>query len=603
MHRFNRLGRILGLLVALLWVRLPASQSAPLPSTGLMGTVKSSDGKPLEGVAVSAQAEGKTFTTSVFTNRDGEYYFPPLEGGQYRIRAQAVGFEIARGDQAITSGKKIQQDFTLQTFPDFHKQFSGTEWLNSLPADSAEDRRMGRVFRTSCGPASGCHVTGFLMAKRFDAAGWGMMIDYMIKTQGGPNALPNRLMRAYKDELVEYLTRIRGPQPYPWKFKPLPRATGEATEIVVTEYQVPRGDKPEEYLIQPSGGNWSEGVASRYESMVLHDAVVGKDGNVYFTDNATPERTVGKLDPKTGRVTGYKLADTKEGFAVSTHGVVSDQKGNIWLTNQTEGTTLKFDPQTEKFQRFPKPSSLQGGSGGMIVVDSKGNVWSPYNDGFTRLNPETGEYTEYKGVTPGGNRYGITIDAEDNAWIAQLEGDRVDFVDARTSKVGEVVVPPVDDKEVNPKDREIGQRSGTLVNNTPAIYQRGPRRLGADRKGNAVWIGEYYGGRLGKIDIHSKKYTAYTLPNPNSSPYDARVDKNHMVWVVLMNSDRIAKFNPVTEKFTEYPLPSLGTDTRFVYVDDSTDPPTIWLPYYRINKIARVQFRTGSTGQRAVNGR
>ena len=69
------------------------------------------------------------------------------------------------------------------------------------------------------------------------------------------------------------------------------------------------------------------------------------------------------------------------------------------------------------------------------------------------------------------------------------------------------------------------------------------------------------------------------------------VDNNHMVWVSLMNSDRILKFNPSTEQFTEYPLPTLGTEIRDIYVDDRTDPPTVWIPYDRTNKIARVQFR------------
>jgi hypothetical protein len=29
-------------------------------------------------------------------------------------------------------------------------------------------------------------------------------------------------------------------------------------------------------------------------------------------------------------------------------------------------------------------------------------------------------------------------------------------------------------------------------------------------------------------------------------------------------------------------------------IDDSTDPPTIWLPYISAQKIARVQFRTNT---------
>ena len=89
--------------------RLVVAQTAPCPIQGLMGTVKSSDGKPLEGVPVSAKAQGSTITTSVYTNQNGEYYFPPLPAGQYRISAQAVGFELTRAEQTISSDKKIQR--------------------------------------------------------------------------------------------------------------------------------------------------------------------------------------------------------------------------------------------------------------------------------------------------------------------------------------------------------------------------------------------------------------------------------------------------------------------------------------------------------------
>src|SRR5436309_567493 len=106
MLRANSWVRVLVCVVAVIWMGLSISRGANLPSTGLVGVVKSTDGKPIERVAVSAQGHGKTFSTSVYTDRDGEYYFPPLETGQYRIRAQAVGFEQGRAAQAISPGKK-----------------------------------------------------------------------------------------------------------------------------------------------------------------------------------------------------------------------------------------------------------------------------------------------------------------------------------------------------------------------------------------------------------------------------------------------------------------------------------------------------------------
>src|SRR3989337_1310872 len=64
--------------------------------TPLKGRVTSADGAPMEGVAVSMRADdGKTIiTTSVYTDRDGRYYLPPLTAplsdGPYKVWAQAV---------------------------------------------------------------------------------------------------------------------------------------------------------------------------------------------------------------------------------------------------------------------------------------------------------------------------------------------------------------------------------------------------------------------------------------------------------------------------------------------------------------------------------
>jgi hypothetical protein len=62
----------------------------------LSGTVTSAAGERMDGVTVSAKAEGSTITTSVFTDETGGYYFPPLPEGKYRVWAQALSFETAK---------------------------------------------------------------------------------------------------------------------------------------------------------------------------------------------------------------------------------------------------------------------------------------------------------------------------------------------------------------------------------------------------------------------------------------------------------------------------------------------------------------------------
>ena len=47
----------------------------------LSGTIASASGERLAGVTVSAKAVGTTITTSVYTDEQGGYYFPPLPPG------------------------------------------------------------------------------------------------------------------------------------------------------------------------------------------------------------------------------------------------------------------------------------------------------------------------------------------------------------------------------------------------------------------------------------------------------------------------------------------------------------------------------------------
>ena len=116
-----------------------SSQSVPA-AVGLSGAVRSADGKPLEGVGVSARGMSDTFTTTVYTDEAGRYSFPPMNGGQYKVWAQAVGFETSSAEAALSSGAKKQVDLTLAPLADFHKQLSGTEWAASLPEDTPEPK-------------------------------------------------------------------------------------------------------------------------------------------------------------------------------------------------------------------------------------------------------------------------------------------------------------------------------------------------------------------------------------------------------------------------------------------------------------------------------
>ena len=594
MPRWNGLSMVLSAFVALAFfsfVHIGFSQTATTASN-LLGTVKSSDGKPLEGVGVSARGVTETFTTTVFTDESGRYWFPPMNGGNYKVWAQAVGFETAKAEASLSIGAKKQVDLTLANLADFHKQLSGTEWAASLPEDTPEDRRMKTVFINNC---SGCHQVSFLLQNRFDVAGWGVVITLMEKMlsigYAPENATPNPVIHAYKPELAEYLGRVRGPGDSPLHLKLLPRPTGESARIVVTEYDLSRPDMPG-WIMEHNGTDWSEGTPSRWNGRAAHDVAIDKGGYVWFADDATPERTLGKLDPSTGRITEFKLAD-EANAAESSHALVFDKAGNIWFANGTEGSPTKFDPETGKFFKYPRPQDFPF-SGDFITLDTKGNVWSPHREGAFKLDPVTGKYTNYS-LGPGKANYDIAADEDDKVWVSKPGGNEMEVVNSMTGKIDQLALNSVvsQDYEITAKDRELSASLG-LTANTVTPLEKGPRRSVADRENDVIWVCEFFADRLAKIDARTRKVTEYPLPHRFSQPYGATVDKYHNVWITMLNSDRIAKFDPSTEKFTEYTLPTRGTEIRHIQADSSTNPPTIWLPYDRTNKIARIQFRTSA---------
>ena len=616
------------------WAAQSSENRALASEAPLKGTVKSADGAAMEGVAVSMRADAKNVRTTVYTDRNGRYSFPPLENDQYQVLVQAVGFEAGRSAARLSAGKSVEQDFTLTPVKDFSRQLSGVEWMASLPEATPQDKRAKRLLGVNCNQ---CHAMGTILQNRFDVTGWTAIVKMMETTSWNGNLFPqdtafgqpDPYIRAYKDELVAYLSRVRGPGST-LTHKPLPRMTGDATQIVVTEYDISPGHLPG-YLVVANGSDWSLGTPSHHESRAVHDHVVDLQGYVWFSDNVTPKRSIGKLDPRTGRVTDYTHLSEK-GVPVDVHDINVDQVGNIWFNNGKDGSVDKFNPKTETFQHFPLPAdgSVPRGVGGLMGIDSKGNVWGRVGGrgvqdfdpklgikyyksdpaqpgGAVKLDPKTGEYTYYRARTPAMSHYSIGIDAADNAWFTRPDIDQIGVVDSRTGDVREISLSARDQDTVlhTELDAELASKfEPHRAAATGPPWQKGPRRqvqsywtalkFAADKNFDAHWFTLSKASKIAKVDIRTRKVTEYPLPYPYSFPYQVTVDKNRMVWVSAMNTDRLFMFNPVTEQWSDYALPTRGTDSRCVDVDNSTSPPTVWLSYWGTSQLARVQFRTAA---------
>jgi streptogramin lyase len=245
------------------------------------------------------------------------------------------------------------------------------------------------------------------------------------------------------------------------------------------------------------------------------------------------------------------------------------------------------------------PPKGMGGATTSIDVDSKGNVWATTGVGAFRYDPSAHTFREFKSPTPTdngpGGSYGIAADRMGNGWWTQINIDRVNRADLESGKTQEFHEPPRParaDGALTADDKKLYELAGTELTDFSAWWSEGPRRMGADRNGDFIWVCDYWGGNLEKYDIRALKSVVYKYPTPESAPYDASVDKNHDVWVNLTNGDSVARFDPKTEQWTEFPLPSRGIDLRHISLDERDGATRIVVGYTRNSKIARMQIRS-----------
>src|SRR5258708_36360662 len=156
---------LLAPLIAIVGATMPlAGESAA--DVVLSGTIASAAGEKLGGVTVSAKPVGGTVTTTVFTDASGDYYFPPLPAGKYRVWAQAISFQTAKADVDLAATGK--QGFVLTPTKDFVRQLPGNVMLPALPEETEQDKRMKRLVLKIW---HGCHTPTYPLQHPFHQAG------------------------------------------------------------------------------------------------------------------------------------------------------------------------------------------------------------------------------------------------------------------------------------------------------------------------------------------------------------------------------------------------------------------------------------------------
>ena len=508
---------------------------------GLAGQVTGPDG-PMEGVLVTAKKAGSTVSYTVASDAKGHYGFPAgkIEAGDYSLRIRATGFDLegAGKDGALKTTIDGQNpstaDLKLAKTKNLASQLTNAEWLMSMPGTDDQKAQL-----LNC---VGCHTLERIVRSTHSADEFTQVANRMMNyAQVSQPIKPQKRMDpewAAKPEtfrkFAEFLATINLSKVDRWEYalKTLPRPTGRATKVVITEYDLPRP------TIEP------------------HDVILDGRGTVWYSNFG--EQYLGRLDPKSGAHSEFKLPEMKPGYPVGTLDLETDKAGNLWLGMMFQSAIAKFDPKTEQFQFYPMPKEqndnvtqlnmlgLQYGVDGKIWTNNAGNQQ------IYRIDLASGKFETMdpmKQITSGGAHsiYGIDADSKNNLWFLEFQDNYIGKIDAKTLAV--------------------------------SLY-RSPTERSRNRRGfmdpkDRLWFAEYRGNKIAMFDTREEKFHEWSLPTPWTGPYYPTVDRNDEIWTGGMTTDRVVRLNPKTNETVEYFLPK-DTNIRRVFVDNSTTPVTFW---------------------------
>src|SRR5262245_15674605 len=540
-----------GLLAGLTTIGVNAQTAA-----ALSGKVYSTEEGLMEGVLVSAKKEGSTVTTTVVSNAKGEFSFPAdrMEPGHYNIAVRAAGYVLSGPRQIdVAAGAPATAEVKLAKAKSIQAQLSNGEWIMSAPGD---DRI--KSFLPDC---VGCHTLQRVFSAMHTPAEWKNVFARMgryapetvptrpqLLLEGGAGSERPRIADGKVQSAAELLVsaNVNNPDNEGQAFKRIARPKGRATNVIITEYDLPRKEA------QP------------------HDVIVDADGHAWYTDFGA--QFVGELDTKTGKVVDYKLELLRPDQPKGSLDLEFDPAGNLWVGMSYQGGASKIDRKTKQVTTYPLnkdwldlTTQTNMVTPTNMYVDNKVWMTDTANRNVYRLDITTGKW-ENLGVSKLAGRqisgYGLPTDKNNNVYMLEFGGNSIGMRNAK-----------------NPDEVKIWS--------TTAPRTR-PRRGRLDDQGR-LWFAQYGGNAIGMFDDTTEQMKEWKLPNAWGNPYDVVPSKvGAEVWTGSMSNDYVSRLDTKSGEITEYLLPRT-TNIRRVFVEETGPKPVLWVGNNHGSALVRVE--------------
>jgi streptogramin lyase len=340
------------------------------------------------------------------------------------------------------------------------------------------------------------------------------------------------------------------------------QAKAAAEFLVKVSQSNPEGAEYELKTLPRPKGRATKVIITEYDlprkDAYPHDVIVDADGHAWYSDFGA--QVVGELDPKTGKASEYELPLLRADQPKGSLDLQFDPDGNVWVAMMYQAGIAKVDRKTKEVKTYPFPKE-----------------W---------LSPST----QASMVSPGSSN------ADGKVWTNNQEAHLLYRLDVKTGKfedMGEATA--TDGKKISgygmPTDKDnnvyLLEFGGTRVGKvdaktnvatiwaTPFANSR-PRRGRFGPDGN-LYFAEYGANAIGMLDPKTEKITEWRMPTAWDNPYQAAPSNKYGdVWTGSMHTDLVTRLDPKTAQMTQYLLPR-NTNIRRVWVDDSGPRSTLWV--------------------------
>ena len=503
---------------------------------------------------------------TVVSDADGNYSFPRshIDAGTYTIGIRAVGYDLASANMVeVGDGETAMLDLTLDEAKDLSTQLTSAEWLASIPGTDEQKSMVQRQI-LSC---TYCHSMERIVKSRHDAERWVSVITRMqlyypdgsmAGTEGrGRAAREGQEAReaseknpswgfspgVQKTDLAGYLATINmnGGRSLPSDLTTLPRPTGKATKVIITQYDLPRKDT------------------------VPHDSDVDSKGNVWYTDQS--DYYVGRLDVETGTFQEWPLPQASTHEFGGGSDVTVDCNDRVWFSVTSDkvpgnfGVPGRFDPQTGEWTPLDAPdpffSQFNALASDCTIVQGGLKIDADTMEVLDRFN-----YMGDPNAPPGMHfGYEPAMDSKGNWYVTDFGASYIVKIDPTTKEVG--------------------------WHKTPTEFSE-PRRGKMDNQ-DRFWFAEYTGDKIAMFDGETDTITEWDVGIKWSAPYTASIPDNQgRVYSSSNTTDRVFQLDPETGEIVAFLMPTKDFDAKQLSIDPLSKN-VVWMSNVRNARLIKIE--------------